>query len=51
MQTIIVNKPRVFPPTCQCLICECRENLQKENKYLRESLAEEAEIKEDMEGK
>jgi hypothetical protein len=27
------------------------ENLKKENKYLRERLAEEAEIKEDMEGK
>jgi regulator of replication initiation timing len=27
------------------------ENLKKENKYLRERLAEEAEIKEDMKGK
>lgn len=27
------------------------ENLQKENKYLRERLAEEAEVKEDMKGK
>ena len=27
------------------------ENLAKENKYLRERLAEEAEIKEDMKGK
>lgn len=30
MQTIIVNKPRVFPPTRQCLICKCRENPKAE---------------------
>jgi hypothetical protein len=30
MQTIIVNKPIVFPPTRRCLICECRENPKAE---------------------
>lgn len=30
MNKIIVNRPHIYPPTRQCLICKCRENPKAE---------------------
>jgi hypothetical protein len=30
MNTIIVNRPHIYPPTCKCLICDKRQNPKAE---------------------